>query len=396
MNVIYIGSIYTPGQIDELKSLGSSIDFAAETFQSSLIRGLINYCPNLRIITAPNISNYPKIKRKIFDKEEFCLSSNDIKHVFTGFINFPILKHISKIIRIRKAIKLAFISDTDNKIIIYGVHSPFLLALYGISKKRYKSCLIVPDLPEFMSENKKITYLLGKKIDKFFINFGLKNIDSFVLFSPHMKEYLNVDGKPWIHIEGIFNVDNILKEDVKKEDKYTILYTGNISKRMGIPELLEAFSLIKSDKYRLWIRGNGECKSMIMKAIQNDNRIEYFEPMSKKDLLKLQKRATVLINPVASSQKFTRYFFPSKTMEYLASGTPTIMSKLDCLPKEYEPYIYFFYEDSIEGIKNKIIEICEKPKKELDSFGKAATEFIVTKKNETIQAKKIIDFFQKI
>ena len=69
MNIIYIGSIYPPGQIDELKSLGSSIDFAAETFQSSLIQGLSNYYPEIKIITAPNISSYPRINIKKFSKK---------------------------------------------------------------------------------------------------------------------------------------------------------------------------------------------------------------------------------------------------------------------------------------------------------------------------------------
>lgn len=396
MSIIYIGSIYIPGQIDELKSLGSSVDFAAETFQSSLLEGLHNYYPNIKIITAPNISNYPRINKKIFKRKEFNLSFNDTKHIFTGFVNIPIIKHISKIIRVRHAIKSSLDSNSNNKILIYGVHSPFLLALCGINKKKYKSCLIVPDLPEFMSEKKNLAYIIGKKIDRFFINIGLKRIDSYVLFSPHMQEYLPIKNKPWINVEGIFNVENMLKDNVDKEDKHTILYTGNISKRMGIPELLEAFSLIESNNYRLWIRGNGECKSMIMDAIKKDNRIEYFEPMSKEDLLKLQKRATVLINPVSSSQKFTRYFFPSKTMEYLASGTPTIMSKLDCLPEEYNNHIYFFEDENIDGIKNKIIEICKKPQTELDSFGKAASDFIISEKNEKKQAKKIVDLINNL
>ena len=306
------------------------------------------------------------------------------------------IKHISKIIRVRRAIKFSLDDNSDNKILIYAVHSPFLLALCGIDKKKYKSCLIVPDLPEFMSGRKNFAYVIGKKIDRFFINIGLKNIDSFVLFSSHMKEYLDVNNKPWIHVEGIFNANGVIKDTIIKEDKKIILYTGNISKRMGIPELLEAFSMIKSDKYRLWIRGNGGCKSMILNACKNDNRIVYFEPMSKIDLLRLQKKATVLINPVFSSKKFTRYFFPSKTMEYLASGTPTIMSRLDCLPKEYYNHIYFFDDESVEGIKNKIIEICEKPQDELDAFGKAASEFILTEKNEKKQARKIVDLLNSL
>ena len=396
MSVIYVGSIYPEGMIDELKGMGSSIDFAAETFQTSLLQGLCGYYPNLKVITAPNISAYPRVKKLSFKKEEFSLPFSGRKHLFAGFSNIPGIKHLSKCLRIRRAIKKSMDAGDDNTIIVYGVHSPFLLALCGIKKSRYKSCLIVPDLPEFMSGNKSRLYLFGKKVDGWFIRLGLKKIDSYVLFSPHMKERLPIGDKPYAHMEGIFNTAGMIDEHVEKEKYKTILYTGNISRRMGIPNLIEAFRLIPDPDYRLWIRGNGECKGMVLQAMKEDNRIVYFDPMPKSELLRLQKKSTALINPVFSSQTFTRYFFPSKTMEYLASGTPTIMAHLACLPQDYESHLFFFDDESVEGIKNKIVEVCEKPQAELYAFGKAAAEFIQTEKNEKKQASKIVELIGHI
>lgn len=395
MNVIYVGSIYPTGKIDELKAMGSSIDFAAETFQTSLLQGLCEYYPQMKVITAPNISAYPRAKKLSFKKEEFSLPFSGMKHLFAGFLNIPGVKFLSKCVRIRRAIKKMLDKGTDNTIIIYAVHSPFLLALCGIKKSKYKSCLIVPDLPEFMSGNTSRLYLLGKKVDGWLIRMGLKKIDSYVLFSPHMKERLPIGDKPYTHMEGIFNTEGVIDEHVEKEKYKTILYTGNISRRMGIPNLIEAFRLIPNPDYRLWIRGNGECKGMVLQAMKEDSRIVYFDPMPKSELFRLQKKATVLINPVFSSQTFTRYFFPSKTMEYLASGTPTIMARLACLPQDYESHLFFFDDESVEGIKNKIIEVCEKPQAELDAFGKSAAEFILTEKNEKKQAAKIAELINR-
>ena len=62
--------------------------------------------------------------------------------------------------------------------------------------------------------------------------------------------------------------------------------------------------------------------------------------MSREELLKMERRATVMINPTPARLNFTKYFFPSKTMEYLASGTPTVMYRLGCMPKEYDDYVY--------------------------------------------------------
>ena len=125
-------------------------------------------------------------------------------------------------------------------------------------------------------------------------------------------------------------------------------------------------------------------------------QIKYFTSMSVEELRTLQKKATVLINPVRGSHEFTKYFFPSKTMEYLASGTPAIMYKLLCLPQDYYPYIYFVEEETVDSLREKIVMVCEKPQQELDEFGKKASEFIKTQKNAFVQTQKIVDMVRNI
>ena len=102
------------------------------------------------------------------------------------------------------------------------------------------------------------------------------------------------------------------------------------------------------------------------------------------------------VNPVLSSQEFTRFFFPSKTLEYLASGTPTLMAPLKCMPKEYEEHLYYFNDESIEGIAHRIVEICEKPEAELKERGEGASVFIHQYKTPQPQVEKILSFLNKI
>lgn len=110
----------------------------------------------------------------------------------------------------------------------------------------------------------------------------------------------------------------------------------------------------------------------------------------------MQKKATLMVNPVHSSEEFSRYFFPSKTLEYLASGTPTLMSRLSCMPSEYNNYLFYFEDESIEGMAKKIQEICEKPQFELDEFGSKAADFIVKHKTPKPQMRKAIEFFKQL
>ena len=103
-----------------------------------------------------------------------------------------------------------------------------------------------------------------------------------------------------------------------------------------------------------------------------------------------------MVNPVKSSEEFTRFFFPSKTLEYLASGTPTLMAHLKCMPNDYKQYLYYFDNESAEGMAKRIVEICEKPSDELKNFGKSASNFINKYKTPKPQVEKIISFLKQL
>ena len=52
--------------------------------------------------------------------------------------------------------------------------------------------------------------------------------------------------------------------------------------------------------------------------------------------------------------KSSKYFFPSKMMDYLASGTPTISTKLKGIPEEYFNYCFTIENGDPKTLKNKI------------------------------------------
>ena len=105
---------------------------------------------------------------------------------------------------------------------------------------------------------------------------------------------------------------------------------------------------------------------------------------------KLQQKATVLINPRNNDGEYTKYSFPSKTMEYMLSGKPVIMYKLDGVPDEYDSYLYYIGGNTADDIKKTILEVLNKSEKELESFGQKAAEFVSENKNSVVQAKRIL------
>lgn len=396
MNIL-LGSIYPRSLLNELTRRKLFVDYPANVFQQSLLLGLDEHLHNLTVVTSPVIkSSYSEVK-------DICKSSRfshnngtDEKDIYVGTLPIPGLQMLVELWRVYWAVRkeLKKYNEIDNNLIIYALHSPFLLAAVFLRRiVNCTCCVVVPDLPEFMSRQDRPIRRLGKKIDREIINFCLKRLDCYVLLSPYMLDKLPIYNKPWVLLEGIYNASSLPK-NVLKSNNRVILYSGNVSRRYGITELLNAFHLITNNNYRLWICGRGDGLEDVLKMSEVDERISYLGVVNHDEVLVLQRKATVLINPRSSLGEYTKYSFPSKTMEYLASGTPTIMFHLPTIPREYDEFIYYIADESVKGIKNKIEEVCEKQQSELDAFGRKAAEFIISQKNALVQSLKIIELMK--
>lgn len=98
-----------------------------------------------------------------------------------------------------------------------------------------------------------------------------------------------------------------------------------------------------------------------------------------------------MINPRSSKEEFTKFSFPSKNMEYMASGTPLLTAKLPGMPKEYYDYVYFFENETEEGITESLKNILSKNKDELYQKGYLAKKFVLKEKNNIVQAKRFLE-----
>lgn len=396
METLFIGSLYPKEREQEInENTLVNYQYAANNLQWALVEGLSNYFSNLNIVTAPVVGSYPKGYKRIYlsgsnFKNEFLSNS---KNHSISFLNLPLINLVNKYFSVKKKVRkwIKANNNSEKHIIIYSPHTPFLKAAVD-AKKYYKDLeitLIVPDLPEYMSDNKSLLYKLLKNIDKQFIDKYITQVDSFVLLSKHMKERLNVGDRKWVLIEGVFqSVDSELYY-TDNPDKKIVLYTGALTEKDGIYNLIEAFKKIPDTNYCLWLRGNGPIRSKVSEIIKDDKRIKLIDRLSRKELIEMQQKATVLINPTSANDPSAKYFFPSKMMDYLASGTPTITTELPGIPEEYFKFCIVLRNESVDALKNKIIEVCELNAEERNIIGSKAREFILNNKNPIKQAGKI-------
>ena len=402
MKINLICGFFTPKERDNIiaNSTGS-IQFAANALQSSIIEGLSqNINPNdICVTNLPYIGSYPKRYKKFnFQSSSQILTSRNgqaIKINGVSFNNLSGYKLFSRYINCKHAILEWCKNETDpNKyILIYAIHTPFIKACIKVKKKypSLKIILIVPDLPEFMDDNKNIIKKFAHKCNEKILSKLYNQIDGYVLLSAYMTEKLPISSQKYTIVEGIYNPsDSPLIVHQKTNKTKDILYTGTLAKRYGIINLIKAFHAITDNNIRLIICGAGDGEAEIKQFAKKDNRIIFKGQLKREEILMLQIQSFLLVNPRTPEGEFTKYSFPSKTMEYLASGTPTLLYELPGIPNEYYRYCFHLKEISISALQQAIERILSMDKNELKSIGDRAKEFILNEKNPYKQCSKII------
>lgn len=389
MNLLFIGPFCPAEKQDYIKTISSYFDYPANVLESALINGFdslssVGIVSSLRLVT-----------RKFFVPEYrfYHSASSKFEDVVLSFYNIP---YCDKLLNDKRKFKEVKNQDFRPDIIfVYSSRLEDIKAARLLKRKYPKAVALVmiTDLAQFMRDSPGFVYRILKAYEKNLCDKCMKeSIDGYVLLSEHMKEHLPIENKPYIVVEGIFHPEEYTISVSKKANEKVIMYSGNLDSRYGLLDLLYAFKMIEDDNYRLWICGVGNTDNDFKEASIKDSRVVYMGALHRSKVLELQKQATLLVNPRHSNENYTKYSFPSKTMEFMASGTPTLMSPLMSLPAEYKEHVYLFDDESASGMARAMQNICNKPKEELNRFGCNASEFILKNKTANIQCKRIVDF----
>lgn len=398
MNILFLCCAYSDLQTKFYQSISKrGYQYAAQNFQEALIDGFHGSNDvTLRVLSIPSLSTYPQGCTKLWIHDnEFIYKSICLGKSF-GFFNFPLLNHVHQS-RIDKYIDEWYTQNSGNKVIVVYALLRQQMQYAIEAKRRYpdiKLCLIIPDLPMYMNCNKYYRMFGLQKRDMKVINTLLHSFDYYVVLAEQMVNRLMIKNKPYIVIEGIYNRSEVCMGSVGKLPHKTIMYTGGIQTRYGVFDLIEAFHRIESDNYRLILCGPCLEINKLNNYLKSDSRIEYRGLVPTEDVRELQKKVTLLVNPRHSTEDFTKYSFPSKTLEYMASGTPVLMSQLPSMPNEYKQYLYLFDDESIEGMRRQIENVCTLDNIVLMEKGRKASGFIMQNKSSQSQVKRILQFIQ--
>lgn len=226
-----------------------------------------------------------------------------------------------------------------DKVLVYQL-SPITMAMPAIAIKKIKKIpmdMYILDLwPESLlsivniksTKIKKTIYNICKKI--------YKSADAIYITSKGFKSQLiNLDIQEekitylpqWA--EDIYKDEVVLKDKKLEylcENKFNIVFAGNIGKAQSIETIINAANICKENNIQWIVIGDGSEKSMAEKKVKElniDNKVIFLGRKPVEDMPKYYNIADALLVTLGNDKLFT-ITIPAKIQSYMASGKPIL------------------------------------------------------------------------
>ncbi|MBP3684219.1 MAG: glycosyltransferase [Oscillospiraceae bacterium] len=302
-------------------------------------------------------------------------------------IRNPILKAAA--VGIGTFFKTLFLIRKDSAVIVDGLNRVTALSAMLAARLRGRPCVgIVTDLPDMLG---------GSRFSKEFANFVIRHCTHYVFLTEAMNDYLNKARKPYVILEGHSDVTMKEKHPAleKKSHPRICFYAGGVSRQYGLKNLVDGFRAADVENAALHIYGPGDYVEELEAIAKEDPRVFYGGMLMNQEIVDRELEATLLVNPRPTEEEYVKYSFPSKTMEYMASGTAVLTTVLPGMPKEYHPYVYLLSDETAEGIAKTLKTVLSLSDEVLFDKGMKARAFVLEQKNNVIQAQKILEMLKR-
>lgn len=403
MKIIFLSKFYPRCLRNEyFNNSKSGLAAAADAHQYALALGFSKVCDNFEIVNLPALFPFPTRYKRMIERDKEILE-NGLRIHNLGFCNMIFLQNLSRYWHAKLCLGKVVEEETEICwIVIYSTNSAFLKSATKVKEqhKNVRLCMIVPDVPSDMEPNTITGRLSGALNQIGFSPFEsyCQKMDAFVLLTDAMTERIPHSQGCYIVSEGIYDETGITRTpSMEDRTPFKVLYSGMLHKKFGVMNLVRAVHESKDKDIVLYIYGTGDAVSEIKDIAHKDKRIIYKGIAPREDVLVAQTQVSLLVNPrVPDNNVFTRYSFPSKTLEYLASGTPTLIYELDGIPSEYYQYCYHLdaSHTDIDSLKEEIEHIKSVPFSIRKEKAVKAREFILREKNASVMCTKICDFLK--
>lgn len=393
MEILYLSSLSSRKLIDSVKKkTGNDPGYAVQKFNRLVVQGLKNNGAKVFIYSKPPVNKTAGRNWVSIPTE----NEDGLTYNYAKYFNIPVLKDLCVCIStFFKVFKFGLRNKKDKALVcdILAI-SMNLGAVLAAKLVGLRITGIVTDMPGMMVDlsNNKRSSISKSIVNKINLSY-ISSYTHYVFLTEQMNNIINKKKKPYIVVEALCDssLSKVHVTSVGKTSPRIVMYAGGLDEKYGLKLLVDGFRCLKKNDINLVIYGSGPYAKELSQVVKEDSRVLYRGVASNEEVLQAELEATLLVNPRPTTEEFTKYSFPSKNMEYMASGTPLLTTKLPGMPKDYYPYVYLFEEESVDGYTVSLKKILDLPAEELEIKGEKAKRYVLENKNNVVQSGRILN-----
>jgi glycosyltransferase involved in cell wall biosynthesis len=387
----------------------SETDNAAESpagvrFQRGVISALQRHGLPVSVISLRPVTAYPRLKKIIFRTvDDMTDSGVDVRQI--GFLNFRVLKTVTAAATTFSALlRWARMHRQERRIMLfYNAYNPSCWA--GIAAARITGSTVMAIVADVhVPGSGDVDGSMLRRIEHRIAVAGLRRMDAILpLTRATATDW--VPDVPFLQFDGgvpddMVSLTTVTPADARHDDYSTIsddgpfliVYSGRLSALGGIELLLNAFGSITDTRFRLHITGRGELEPLVRAAAARDHRIRYLGFVEREKLLAIYQSADLLVNPHSTTLHSARYVFPSKLLEYIASGRPVLTTATPEIAAEYGALCTVVTVESPEAVGGDIQRIALETESTRLARSGAARRAVIERRSWAIQGDRLVGF----
>jgi len=389
--VAFVGAVVP----DSSQYRSAAFNRAGNSFQTKLIQGLARSgLPDVEVFSVRPVPSYPKSPVIWFAGGRDRLDDRIILRLLP-FLNLtPIKQVMIGLDVVFTLLSWAWRKRKQKRIVLtYNLSvPPAALTLFAARLVRAKAVVSVNDV-NVPGETVPNTLLF--RLDFAVQRWLMPRFDGHLVVADRIARDF-FPGRRYVRIEG--GVDREFLESTERGDAgsahspLVLAFAGTLNEVNGVRLILGAMQRLRDNNLHLRIAGGGPLEEMVRDAARQDPRIDFMGMLDTAALADFYKHADVLLNIRLTTAVDTRYFFPSKLIEYLGSGVPTVTTRVAHADSEFAGLVYLLGEESPQGLADLLNNVASLQAEERWELGRLARTYVTTYKTWEVQSAKAAEY----
>ncbi len=398
VEVLFVGCVVP----DEPRFRTPAFSRAGVMFQlnvlDSLTRVGVSIC---RAVSFKPVPSFPR-GRPLWVARETAVTASGIELRLLPFVNLTPLKQLSLGLGVGWEIlkwSLAHRTGKHRVVISYNLSVPPGLCTYVAS--RLARVKVVAFLSDIDVPGQTVPATLLRRFDYRLHRLLIPRLDGRVVVADSIAETF-AKGKSYLRAEGGVGAEMLDRMQrsraapPKESGRIRIVLAGRLDETNGVKLMLDASELLLGDRYEFWIAGSGPLSELVAEAAGRDPRIVYAGFLPLDELYSLYLSADVLVNARITQDLNTRFFFPSKLLEFMATGIPVISTCSGHIETDFGHALFLLREETPQALASLIERVSTLPHDIRVGVGKVARDCILATKTWTVQGQRIADYLHSV